>query len=179
MMNDMAYILLSRDQIRQKVEQIGRAITEAYRGKNPLMICVLKGSLVFFADLIREIDTPIEVETMIASSYGSATVSSGVVSVVSKLDEKIKDRDVILVEDIIDSGRTLSYIRNDMLKKGVRSLAVCALLDKPSRRMADIVPDYVGFNVPDEFVVGYGLDYDQKYRNFPEIGVLKPEIYEK
>ena len=179
MRNDMAYILLTREQISQKVKQIGRSITEAYRGKNPLMVCILKGSIVFYADLIREVDTPVEVETMTASSYGAATVSSGVVSVVSKLDEKIRDRDVILVEDIIDSGRTLSFIKADMLKKGVRSLAVCALLDKPSRRVADIVPDYVGFEVPDAFVVGYGLDYDQKYRNFPEIGVLKPEIYEK
>ncbi|MBQ6646586.1 MAG: hypoxanthine phosphoribosyltransferase [Clostridia bacterium] len=179
MRNDMAYILLSRQQIKQKVEQLGKTITETYRGKNPLMICVLKGSIVFFADLIREIDTPVEVETMTASSYGAATVSSGVVSVVSKLDEKIRDRDVILVEDIIDSGRTIAFIKEDMLKKGVRSLKVCALLDKPSRRVADIKPDYLGFEVPDAFVVGYGLDYDQKYRNFPEIGVLKPEIYEK
>ena len=179
MRNDMAYILLSKDQIRRKVTEIGRRIAEDYRGKNPLMVCILKGSIVFFADLIREIDTSVEVETMTASSYGSATVSSGVVSVVSKLDEKIRDRDVILVEDIIDSGRTLSFIKGDMLKKGVRSLAVCALLDKPSRRVAEIVPDYVGFEVPDEFVVGYGLDYDQKYRNFPEVGVLKPEIYTK
>ena len=179
MRNDMAYILLSKEQIHQKVRELGSEITQTYRGKNPLMVCVLKGSIVFFADLIREIDTPVEVETMTASSYGAATVSSGVVSVVSKLDEKIRDRDVILVEDIIDSGRTIAFIKEDMLKKGVRSLKVCSLLDKPSRRVADIRPDYVGFIVPDEFVVGYGLDFDQKYRNFPEIGVLKPEVYAK
>ena len=179
MRNDMAYILINRQQLKQKVEELGKALTEKYRGKNPLMVCILKGSIVFFADLIREIDTPVEMETMTASSYGAATVSSGVVSVVSKLDDKIRNRDVILVEDIIDSGRTLAFIKEDMLKKGVRSLCVCALLDKPSRRVADIRPDYVGFEVPDEFVVGYGLDFDQKYRNFPEIGVLKPEVYTK
>ena len=177
MRSDMAYILLGRDEIQHKVAELGEKITQEYRGKNPLMVCVLKGSIVFFADLIRSIDTPVEVETMTASSYGAATVSSGVVSVVSKLDEKIRGRDVILVEDIIDSGRTIAFIKADMLQKGVNSLKVCSLLDKPSRRVADIKPDYLGFEVPDEFVVGYGLDYDQKYRNFPDIGVLKPEIY--
>ena len=177
MRSDMAYILLGRDEIQRKVAELGEKITQEYRGKNPLMVCVLKGSIVFFADLIRSIDTPVEVETMTASSYGAATVSSGVVSVVSKLDEKIRGRDVILVEDIIDSGRTIAFIKADMLQKGVNSLKVCSLLDKPSRRVADIKPDYLGFEVPDEFVVGYGLDYDQKYRNFPDIGVLKPEIY--
>ena len=177
MRSDMAYILLGRDERQRKVAELGEKITQEYRGKNPLMVCVLKGSIVFFADLIRSIDTPVEVETMTASSYGAATVSSGVVSVVSKLDEKIRGRDVILVEDIIDSGRTIAFIKADMLQKGVNSLKVCSLLDKPSRRVADIKPDYLGFEVPDEFVVGYGLDYDQKYRNFPDIGVLKPEIY--
>lgn len=179
MINDMAYILLSREQIAQKVKELGKTITEDYRDKNPLLICILKGSLVFCADLMREIQIPVEIETMTASSYGAATVSSGVVNVVSKLDEKIAGRNVILVEDIIDSGRTLAFIKGDMMNKGVSSLKVCTLLDKPSRRVADIKPDYVGFEVPDEFVVGYGLDFDQKYRNFPEIGVLKPEVYEK
>ena len=130
------------------------------------------------ADLIREMNIPLEVETMTASSYGAATVSSGVVNVVSKLDSKIIGRHVVLVEDIVDSGRTLAFIKSDMSNKGVLSLKVCSLLDKPSRRVADLVPDYAGFEVPDEFVVGYGLDYDQKYRNLPEIGVLKSEIYQ-
>ncbi len=179
MIDDMAYILLTRQQLSNKVKELGERLTRDYAGKYPLMVCILKGSVVFFADLIREISIPVEIETMTASSYGSATVSSGVVSVVSKLDDKIAGRDVILVEDIIDSGRTLAFIKSDMVGKGVSSLKVCALLDKPSRRVADIKPDYVGFEVPDAFVVGYGLDFDQKYRNFPEVGVLKPEIYTK
>ena len=170
MREDMAYILLTQEQIRQRVTELGAALSEDYRDKDPLMICILKGSIVFFADLIRAMSIPVEVETMTASSYGAATVSSGVVNVVSKLDDKIRGRHVILVEDIVDSGRTLAYIKADMTHKGVLSL-------KPSRRVADITPDYLGFEVPDAFVVGYGLDYDQKYRNFPEIGVLRPEIY--
>ena len=178
MREDLAYTLLTEQQLRQRVTELGKQLERDYGGKNPLMVCILKGSVVFFADLIREMDIPLEVETMTASSYGSATVSSGVINVVSKLDDKILDRDVVLVEDIIDSGRTLAFIKNDMLGKGVRSLKVCSLLDKPSRRVADIKPDYVGFEVPDEFVVGYGLDYDQRYRNLPFIGVLKPEVYE-
>ena len=178
MLNDMSRILLTRDQIAKRVSEIGREMTEMYKNDDrPLFVCVLKGSIVFFADLIRAVSIPLDIEFMTASSYGAATVSSGEVKVVSALDEKIKGRNVLLVEDIIDSGRTIAYIKNDMLGKGVKSLRVVTLLDKPSRRVADVSPDISGFEVPDEFVVGYGLDYDQKYRNFPDIGVLKPEIY--
>ena len=178
MLNDMSRILLTRDQIAKRVSEIGREMTEMYKNDDrPLFVCVLKGSIVFFADLIRAVSIPLDIEFMTASSYGAATVSSGEVKVVSALDEKIKGRNVVLVEDIIDSGRTIAYIKNDMLGKGVKSLRVVTLLDKPSRRVADVSPDISGFEVPDEFVVGYGLDYDQKYRNFPDIGVLKPEIY--
>ncbi|MBR5009865.1 MAG: hypoxanthine phosphoribosyltransferase [Clostridia bacterium] len=178
MLNDMSRILLTRDQIAKRVSEIGREMTEMYKNDDrPLFVCVLKGSIVFFADLIRAVSIPLDIEFMTASSYGAATVSSGEVKVVSALDEKIKGRNVVLVEDIIDSGRTIAYIKNDMLGKGVKTLRVVTLLDKPSRRVADVSPDISGFEVPDEFVVGYGLDYDQKYRNFPDIGVLKPEIY--
>ena len=178
MLNDMSRILLTRDQIAKRVSEIGREMTEMYKNDDrPLFVCVLKGSIVLFADLIRAVSIPLDIEFMTASSYGAATVSSGEVKVVSALDEKIKGRNVVLVEDIIDSGRTIAYIKNDMLGKGVKTLRVVTLLDKPSRRVADVSPDISGFEVPDEFVVGYGLDYDQKYRNFPDIGVLKPEIY--
>ena len=178
MREDMAYILLDREQIARRVKELGESIKRDFEGKKPLMVCILKGSSVFFADLIRSIDMPLEIEFMAASSYGSATVSSGEVKVVGALDEKIRGRHVILVEDIIDSGRTIAYLKADMLNKGVESLTVCTLLDKPSRRVSEVQPDYVGFEVPDAFVVGYGLDYAQAYRNFPDIGVLKPEIYE-
>ncbi|MBQ3080222.1 MAG: hypoxanthine phosphoribosyltransferase [Clostridia bacterium] len=178
MRNDMKCILLTKEEIAKRVCELGNQIAEEYKNEDaPLMICILKGSIVFFADLIREIDLPLKIEFMTASSYGSATVSSGRVKVVSELDNKIVGKNVILVEDIIDSGRTIAYIKNDMLTKGVKSLKVCALLDKPDRRVSDVHADYVGFIIPDEFVVGYGLDFDQQYRNFPDIGVLKPEMY--
>lgn len=178
MKNDMKTILLTREVIAKRVREMGQEITRDYAGETPLMICILKGSVVFYADLVREIDLPVRFEFMTASSYGSATVSSGEVKIVSELDSKIVNRHVILVEDIVDSGRTIAYIKNDMLKKGVKSLKVCALLDKPDRRVTDVKADYCGFVIPDEFVVGYGLDYDQKYRNFPDIGILKEEVYE-
>ena len=178
MKNDMQYILLDRETIAKRVQELGREISRDYADEPPLLVCILKGSVVFFADLMRAIDLPIKIEFMTASSYGSATVSSGKVTIVSELDKKIVDKHVILVEDIIDSGRTIAYIKKDMLNKGVKSLKVCALLDKPDRRVSDVEADYIGFTIPDEFVVGYGLDYDQKYRNFPDIGVLKHEIYE-
>ena len=177
MREDMKSILLTGDQIQARVRELGAQITKDYADEAPLMVCILKGSVVFFADLIRAVDLKLHIEFMTASSYGSATVSSGEVKVVSDLDQKIRDRHVILVEDIIDSGRTIAFIKNDMLKKGVKSLKVCALLDKPERRVADVTADYVGFTIPDEFAVGYGLDFDQLYRNFPDIGVLKPELY--
>lgn len=179
MLNDLDHILLTEEQIAKRVEEIGAAIARDYAGKKPLMVCILKGSTVFFADLIRKIPLPMDLEFMTASSYGAATVSSGRVVIKSDLDEKIKGRDVILVEDIVDSGRTLKYIRDDMSGKGVASIRITTLLSKPDRRVTDVPVEYVGFTIPDEFVVGYGLDYDQAYRNLPMIGVLKPEIYTK
>lgn len=178
MRNDMKHILLDSETIKKRVAELGKEITEAYKDDSPLMICILKGSVIFYADLVRAIDLPVRFEFMTASSYGSATVSSGEVKIISELDDKIAGKHVILVEDIVDSGRTIAYIKNDMLKKGVKSLKVCALLDKPERRVTDVQADFCGFVIPDEFVVGYGLDFDQKYRNFPDIGVLKEEVYE-
>ena len=177
MHNDIAYILKTREEIAERVRELGRKITRDYAGKQPLLVCLLKGSCVFFADLIREIDLPVQLEFMRTSSYGAATVSSGTVTIIGSLDDKIKGKDVILVEDIIDSGRTLSFVKSDMLSKGVESLKICSLLDKPARRVVKIDGDYVGFEVPDAFIVGCGLDYNQQYRNLPYIGVLKPEIY--
>lgn len=179
MKDDMKYILLDRETIAARVKELGAQIAKDYAGKKPLMVCILKGSTIFYADLVRAIDLQIDMEFMKASSYGSATVSSGKVTVVGALDDKIKGRDVILVEDIIDSGRTIAFLKEDMQGKGVASLKVASLLDKPDRRVSEVQPDYTGFVVPDEFVVGYGLDYDQQYRNFPDIGVLKPEVYGK
>ena len=178
MKNDMKKILLDSETIKSRVAELGKEITAAYQDEAPLMICILKGSVVFYADLVRAIDLPVRFEFMTASSYGSATVSSGEVKIISELDDKIVGKHVILVEDIVDSGRTIAYIKNDMLKKGVKSLKVCALLDKPERRVTDVQADFCGFVIPDEFVFGYGLDFDQKYRNFPDIGVLKEEVYE-
>lgn len=177
MRDDMKYILLTKEQIAERVKELGAEITRDYAGKKPLMVCILKGSVCFFADLIRAVDLPVHLEFMSASSYGNATVSSGKITVSGVLDDKIVGQDVILVEDIIDSGRTIAFLKNDMLGKGVASLKVCSLLDKPSRRVVDVKADYSGFEIPDEFVVGCGLDYDQDYRNFPDIGVLKPEVY--
>lgn len=177
MREDIDYILLDREKLAERVSELGKQLAADYAGEVPVMVCILRGSVVFYADLIRAMDLPVQLEFMRASSYGSATVSSGKVHVVGELDNVIKDRHVVLVEDIIDSGRTIAFLKQDMLGKGVKSLKVCSLLDKPSRRVADVEPDYCGFTIPDEFVVGYGLDYDQKYRNLPDVCVLKPEVY--
>lgn len=171
--------LISEEQLRQKVAQIGKQVSADYQDKNLLMVSVLKGSVVFMADLMREISIPCEIDFMCVSSYGSGTKTSGVVKIIKDLDIDLKDRDLLIVEDILDSGMTLSYIKEMLKQRGTKSIKICTLLDKPERRKADITPDYVGFTVPDEFVVGYGLDYDEKYRNLPYVGILKPEVYTK
>jgi len=162
------------------VQALGKRIAADYEGKEPVLVCVLKGASVFFADLAREIDLPLSMDFMAISSYGSATKSSGVVRVIKDLDQPILGRDVILVEDIVDSGITISYVIGMLRHRGAASLRVAALLDKPARRQVkDLKVDYVCFDIPDAFVVGYGLDYDQKYRNLPDIGILSPEIYSR
>jgi hypoxanthine phosphoribosyltransferase len=177
MQNDVDEVMITDDQIREKAAELGRKLTEDYRGKNPLLICVLKGGLMFLADLMREIKIPVEIDFMAVSSYGDATESSGVVRILMDLDRNIRGRHVLIVEDIIDTGRTLAYIIENLRTRGPASIKVCTLLNKPARRVLDIPIDYVGFEIPDRFVIGYGLDYGEIYRNLPFVGVLKPEMY--
>lgn len=177
MRDDVLRTLFSEEELQKKVAELGAAITEEYRGKDLLIVTVLKGAVVFLADLLRKIDTPAEIDFMVVSSYGAGTKSSGVVKIVKDLDVPLKDRHILIVEDILDSGLTLSYIKGILQDRGPASIRIATLLDKPARRKADLKADYVGFEVPDEFVVGYGLDYDEKYRNLPYIGILKPEVY--
>lgn len=177
MHNDIRQILLNEQQLQEKVKELGEKITADYKGRNPLIICVLKGAIFFMSDLVKRIDVPLELDFMAVSSYGSSTKSSGVVKIVKDLDVSVEGRDVIIVEDIIDSGLTLSYIIDVLERRNALSVAVVTLLDKPERRIVELEVEYKGFTIPDEFVVGYGLDYAEKYRNLPFIGVLKPEIY--
>ncbi len=177
MRDDIAKVLLSEEEIRDKVKELGRAISRDFEGKNFLMVSVLKGSVVFMSDLMRAIDIPTEIDFMVVSSYGAGTRSSGAVKIVKDLDIVLENKDILIIEDILDSGRTLSYLKGILEGRGARSIKICTFLDKPSRREADIAADYVGFTVPDEFVVGYGLDYAEKYRNLPYVGVLKANIY--
>ena len=177
MMPDVKEVLITSQEIEEKVREIGARITEDYRGENPLLIGVLRGAVVVMSDLMRNIDLQCELDFMDISSYGSGTSSSGVVRILKDLEEDITDRHVLIVEDIIDTGLTLSYLRRSLLARGPASLEICALLSKPSRRRADLDVRYLGFEVPDEFVVGYGLDYAGAYRNLPDICVLKPEVF--
>lgn len=176
---DVERILLSEEQIKKRVAEIGREITLDYQGRKPLLVSVLKGSVVFMADLMREIKVDCDIDFMSVSSYGRGVKSSGVVRILKDLDHDISGRHLIVVEDILDSGLTLSYILDMLKSRGAASIRLCTLLDKPDRRKVSVAVDYSGFTVPDDFVVGYGLDYDEFYRNLPYIGVLKPEIYTK
>ena len=179
MENDILKVLISEQDLHEKVKELGKKISADYRGKNLMMGRVLKGSVVFMADLMREITIPCEIDFMCVSSYGSGTKTSGVVKINKDLDIDLENRDLMIVEDILDSGMTLSYIKQMLEQRGTKSVRICTLLDKPERRQADIAADYSGFHVPDQFVVGYGLDYDEKYRNLPYVGILKPEVYTK
>ena len=175
---DLDKILVTKEEIAQKIRELGRKIAEDYEGKSPVMVCILKGACVFFTDLIREIPLPLTTDFMAISSYGSATKTSGVVRILKDLDKDILGKDVIIVEDIVDTGITLNYLMNNLMQRGAASLRIAALLDKTARRkVPDLKVDYVCFDIPDAFVVGYGLDYDQKYRNLPDIGILSPRIY--
>ena len=177
MKEDVLRVLLSEDVIREKVRELGGKITADYKNSNLMLVTVLKGAVVFLADLMRQIDVPAEIDFMVVSSYGSGVKSSGVVKIVKDLDVPLAGKDILIVEDILDSGLTLSYIKELLESRGPRSIRIATLLDKPSRRKVDLQADYIGFSVPDEFVIGYGLDYDEKYRNLPYIGILKPEVY--
>ncbi len=177
MHNDIQEVLYSEEVIRKKVQELGAAVSREYAGRNPLVICVLKGAFIFMADLSKNITIPIELDFMAVSSYGNSTRSSGEVKIIKDLDTSVDGRDVIIVEDIIDSGLTLSYLIDVLERRNALSVSVVALFDKPGRRTVDLQADYTGFTIPDAFVVGYGLDYAERYRNLPYVGVLKPEIY--
>lgn len=166
-------VLLTEQEVDRRIQEIGEQISKDYEGKQVHLVCVLKGGSFFMCELAKRITVPVSLDFMSISSYGSDTKSSGVVKIVKDLDESIKDKDVIVVEDIVDSGRTLSYLLEMLRDRGPRSLSLCTLLDKPERRVIDVKVDYTGFEIPDEFVVGYGLDYDQRYRNLPYIGIVE------
>ena len=174
---DIAEILIGTEELQAKVAELGRQISEDYRGRNPLLICLLRGAVVFLSDLIRATDIPLEMDFMAISSYGDSTESSGVVRLMMDLKSNITGRNVLIVEDIVDTGRTLAYILDNLRTRRPADVKVCALLSKPSRREIEVELDYLGFDIPDKFVVGYGLDYAENYRNLPFIGVLKPELY--
>ncbi|AUS07553.1 hypoxanthine phosphoribosyltransferase [Laceyella sacchari] len=178
MHQDIKEVLISEEQIKEKVRELGQRLSEEYKDLNPLCICVLKGAVPFMADLIREMPIKMEMDFMAVSSYGNSTTSSGVVRILKDLDASIEGRHVLIVEDIIDSGLTLSYLVEMLKGRNAASVKIVTLLDKPDRRKVDLSPDYCGFTIPDAFVIGYGLDFAEKYRNLPYIGVLKEEVYQ-
>lgn len=179
MKKDIEKVLISEEQLQEKTKELASALTEEYMDRFPLAIGVLKGAMPFMADLLKRIDTYLEMDFMDVSSYGNSTVSSGEVKILKDLDTSVEGRDILIIEDIIDSGLTLSYLVELFRYRKAKSIKIVTLLDKPTGRKVDLQADYVGFIVPDEFVVGYGLDYAEKYRNLPYIGVLKPEVYTK
>ncbi len=166
-------VLIPEAEVAKRIEELGRQISEDYAGKQIHMICVLKGGVFFMCELAKRISVPVSLDFMSVGSYGDGTASSGVVKIAKDLDEALEGKDVLVVEDIIDSGRTLYYLLDILAKRQPNSMRLCTLLDKPDRRVRDVKVDYVGFEIPDEFVVGYGLDYAQKYRNLPYIGVVE------
>ncbi len=180
MHQDIDHILVSEEQLQAKVAELGAQISADYEGRDLLLVSILKGAVVFMADLMRAVTIPCAIDFMVVSSYGGANTSStGLVKIIKDLDQDLSGKDVLIVEDILDTGITLSHLMPMLQMRKPNSLRLCTILSKPSRRKADIEPDYCGFEVPDEFVVGYGLDYDEKYRNLPYVGVLKPEVYSK
>ena len=177
MIQDVEKILFTEEELQKRVAELGAQITADYAGKNPVLASVLRGSYIFMADLTRQIKLPLTVDFMAVSSYGSGTTSSGQVEIRKDLSDSIEGRDLLIVEDILDSGNTLYYLRRILNARHPASIRICTLLDKPERRTKPIEADYKGFTIPDAFVVGYGLDYDERYRNLPYIGILKPEVY--
>ena len=177
MLKDIDRVLISEEELSKIVKELGAKITEDYKDKNLLLVSILKGSVTFMADLMREINIPCNIDFMAVSSYGSGTKSSGVVKIIKDLDSSIEGKDLLIVEDILDSGRTLNYIKEILLARNPKSIRICTLFDKPERRDVDLYADYIGSKVPNEFIVGYGLDYNEYYRNLPYIGVLKESVY--
>ena len=179
MREDIKEILFTQEDLKAITKELGEKVTQDYKDKKLYLVTILKGAVVFLTDFMRNVDLPCEVDFMVVSSYGSVVTSSGNVKIIKDLDVPLEDKDILIVEDILDSGNTLKFVVDMIKKRHPKSVEVCALLDKPSRRIADIQAKYVGREIPDEFVVGYGLDYDEKYRNLPYLGVLKPEVYTK
>ncbi len=179
MEKDILKILVSEEQLKEKIFDLGQQITTDYKDKKLLLVSILKGSVVFMADLMRAIKIPARIDFMAVSSYGSGVKTSGVVKIIKDLDIDLKGYDILIVEDILDSGMTLSYLIELLKSRNPSSVEICTLLDKPERHKVEIPVKYKGFVVPDEFVVGYGLDYDEKYRNLPYVGILKPAVYTK
>ncbi len=177
MLNDIESVLFDEKQIQARIVELGKQISADFAGKNPLAICILKGAFIFMADLVKQITIPLELDFMAVSSYGTASKTSGVVKINKDLDIPVQDRDLLIIEDITDSGLTLNFIIDVLQRKNAKSISIVTLFDKPARRKVEIKPDYVGFLLPDEFVVGYGLDYAERYRNLPFVAVLKPELY--
>ena len=176
---DIERILISADQIAARIKEVAAVLDKDYAGKTPIAICILKGSVIFFGDLLRALETPVEMEFMKVSSYGAGTVSSGKLSVSLDILSNIQNRDVLIVEDIVDSGNTMYALKRMLEGRSPASVRIISLLDKPSRRTADITPDYTCFEIEDEFVIGYGLDYGEKYRDLPYVGILKRSVYEQ
>jgi hypoxanthine phosphoribosyltransferase len=176
--NDMAEVLISADRLAERVAELGEQITADYDGKRPLLVCVLKGAVLFLVDLARQIQLPLEIDFMAISSYGASTQSSGIVRILKDLEDSVEGQHILVVEDIVDSGLTLDYLLRSLAARGPASIKVCGLLLKERPRELPVTMDYVGFTIPDKFVVGYGLDFAERYRNLPYIGVLRPELYE-
>lgn len=174
---DIEKVLITREEIAKRVKELGEQITNDFKGEDLVVVCILKGSTIFFADLIREIDLNVNIDFMVLSSYGDGTATSGYVVVKQDLSQDIKGKNVLVVEDIIDSGRTIKRLKEILLEREPKCLKVATLLDKPSRREVEISTDYTGMSIPDEFVIGYGLDYAQKYRNLKDVCVLSPKVY--
>ncbi|MBA1334609.1 MAG: Hypoxanthine-guanine phosphoribosyltransferase [Firmicutes bacterium] len=179
MRNSIKEVLISEKEIQERVKELGQEITRDYKGKDLVVVGVLKGAVLFLGDLVKNISMPLTIDFIAVSSYGNSTTTSGVVRILKDLDNSIEGMDVLVVEDIIDSGLTLSYLYENLKSRGPNSVKICTLLDKPERRKVNVKVDYIGFVIEDEFVVGYGLDYAEKYRNLPEVCILKPEIYQK
>lgn len=178
MEKDIKKILISEEDIAKRVKELGEEITQDYKGKNLMMIGILKGAAIFMSHLCLQVKLPMLIDFMSVSSYGESSISTGEVKIVKDLDFSVEGKDILIVEDIIDTGLTLSYLKDNLLKRGASSVKIVTLLDKPERRNIKVSIDYLGFEVPDEFIVGYGLDYSEKYRNFPFVAALKEEAYE-
>ncbi len=176
-MSENVKVMITEEKLTRRIQQLAQQISEDYAGKQVMLLCILKGSVFFTCELARHMTIPVTMDFMSVSSYGDGTSSSGVVRLVKDLDESIEGKDVIVIEDIIDSGRTLSYLMENLSSRRPRSISLCTLLDKPQRRTCEVKVDYVGFEIPDEFVVGFGLDYAQRYRNLPFIGILSFEEF--